>query len=139
MMTHEWTKLNPEDVTTERADPAVGLFCSPSPYNLPIAFRVSKLPNTDKRMIEFQYLDGNEPAIFGPEVDANIRFALGKKSERVFRVVVDGAVFQSNPREVLTSIYNAMMNLRANHPRAHDNFEATSHAFTRIGERLLQS
>ncbi len=136
-MPEDWITLSPDDLATAHADPARGIFYSPSPYNLPTAIRVSAMPSEGKRVIEFQYLDGNEPAVLEPYSGRGICMALGKRTQRVFRVFVDERVFRDDPQQVITSITNALLNLRAINPRTRDNLDATSNAVSRLGERLL--
>lgn len=134
-MTENWITLTPEDIASTRADPARGLFYSPSPFNVPTAIRVSTMPSEGRRVIEFQYLDGNEPAVLEPY--SGIGLALGKVTHRVFRVFVDENAFKENPDQVIRTITNALLNLRADSPRTRDNLDATSNALSRFGEKLL--
>lgn len=92
-----WIKLReleaPHELTgNAEGDQGINVQVTLSPYDIPVAVRTSEEPGKRLFVIEFKYISGNDEPRETKVEDASVRILTGKKSGRLFRLEVAGAV-----------------------------------------------
>jgi hypothetical protein len=134
--TENWIELDRSEIAPDAnpADSRAYVRYFPSAYNLPTGVRVHFERDGKRCVLEFRYLDGDEPVICRGDM-SGIRYALGKNSQRLFGVWIDGVVDRN---ELFKTVVSAIAGRKHDANPGHvDNFEATNRVLSHVGDRLF--
>lgn len=108
------------------------------PYAIPDALRGLRDPKTGQFVIEFRYMDGNEPAVRADDLEPGISVEIGKHSNRIMRLAIspEKAAAVDNVEFVLGMLERAFSDLQTGSARDGPNAKALDHAIRQRRERL---
>ena len=94
-MNHAWIPLKTAEFQRETSDTRFGSRVSYfySPFNIPTAVKGEASPDASEGVIEFKYIDGDEPTFEFPETQTGFHLVLGRNSSRIFQIRIPYSQF----------------------------------------------